>query len=114
MGAGWLILLVYAVLGFCLTVVLRSSGGAIAVGLVYVLIFEPLLSGILGSSQNLQWVAAAVPGQAVSSLRATMEGALEQSTLSLSNPVSAAMLLSAWAVFLGLISLLVFTRRDIR
>lgn len=113
LGAGWLILSTYAVLGLFLAVLVRGSGAAVAFGLVYVLILESLASSIAGQLPGGQAVGAVLPGGASQALTGTIgqQGGGAGSG-PLSSPFAALALLAGWLILLGALSALVFTRRD--
>lgn len=113
LGAGWLILSTYAILGLFLAVLVRGSGAAVAFGLVYVLILESLASSIAGQIPGGQAVGSVLPGGAAQALTGTIgqQGGAPVSG-PLSGPFAALALLAGWVLLLGAASALLFTRRD--
>lgn len=116
LGAGWLILSVYAVLGLFLAVLVKGSGAAIALGLLYVLILESIVSSIAGQLPSGGVIGSILPGGAAQSLAGAIgqQSPMATSTSSgpLSEPFAALALLAGWLVLFGALSFLLFTRRD--
>lgn len=113
LGAGWLILSTYAVLGLFFAVLVRGSGAAVAFGLVYVLILESILSSLAGQLPGGQSVGAVLPGGAAQTLVGAMgqQGGAAGSG-PLSSPFVALAVLAGWLVLLGALSMILFVRRD--
>lgn len=114
LGAGWLVLSVYAVLGLFLAVLVRGSGAAVAFGLVYVLIVEGIVSNLASQVPSAQVVSNALPGgaaQALASAIGQQGPAGAGASGALSSPFAALAILLGWLIVLGL-SVLLFTRRD--
>lgn len=112
LGAGWLVLSTYAVLGLFLAVLVRGSGAAVALGLVYVLILESVVSSIAGQIPGGQAVGSALPGGAAQALAGAIGEQGGAASGPLSGPVAATALLAGWLALLGALSALLFTRRD--
>jgi ABC-type transport system involved in multi-copper enzyme maturation permease subunit len=113
LGAGWLVLSVYAVLGLFLAVLVRGSGAAVAFGLVYVLVLESIISSSAGQIPGGQIVSNALPGGAAQALT----GAIGQQggptgSGALSSPFAALAILGSWLILLTGASILLFSRRD--
>lgn len=113
LGTSWLVLSTYAVLGLFLAVLVRGSGAAVALGLVYVLILESIISSLAGQIPGGQAVGGALPGGTAQ----TLVGAIGQpggaaGSGPLSGPFAATALLLGWLILLGALSILLFTRRD--
>ena len=116
MGAGWLIMMVYAVLGVCLGVALRGAAVAMAIGLAYALAFETLIDGFAGQSSLAQEIARALPGPNAGSLvghlfasaRGGAPGVVEVSGVFQSLSV-----LAAWGLIAAAGGALLFRWRDV-
>lgn len=62
MGAAWLIFMMWASMGMFLAVLFRQSALAVGLGLVYTLVIESILAGILGTSSSLSFIRKPLPG----------------------------------------------------
>lgn len=118
LGSGWLILVVGGMLGLTLATWLRSTGLAVGLGLVYVLVVESLFAGFAGQSTVIEAVAKLLPGVNAGGLAAALatvvpEAAGAPGVSDLVGAPRAALTLGVeLAVLLG-IGLLVFHRRDV-
>lgn len=112
-GAAWLILAAYAALGLLFAVLVRGAGAAIALGLIYVLVLESVISSAAGQIPGGQAVSSALPGGAANNLTSAIgQQAAAGGSGALSSPALAALLLAAWVLVAGAASILLFTRRD--
>lgn len=115
LGAGWLILAAYAALGFFLAVIFRSAAISIAIGLVYVVVVEGIITSLGGRGGRVgEIISNAVPGGATTNLT----GAFAPSAgLGASGPLAApslaAVVLGGYVVVLTGVAALVFLRRDV-
>jgi ABC-type transport system involved in multi-copper enzyme maturation permease subunit len=114
-GAAWLMLAVSAVIGAFLGLAFRTTGLAVGLGLVYVLVIESLIQGFAGQSSVVRVVAEALPGVNAGSLAASFVSG-SGGTPGLNQLVDAgqgALVLAAWGVGLSCIGLAIFRRQDI-
>jgi ABC-2 type transport system permease protein len=117
-GAAWLILSVGLGLGVAAAILLRNTGASIGIGLVYVLVIEGLLSGFAPASGLVSNIAKALPGINAGGLAngfvpPTEFGETAFGVGSLVSPTQGAWVLVAYAVGLGLLATLRFSRRDV-
>ncbi|MEU3296754.1 ABC transporter permease subunit [Streptomyces longwoodensis] len=117
-GAVWLISMAAASLGIVLSVLLRSTGAAIGVGLLWLLAVENLVSGLAGPLSALKTLQEVLIGPSAGSLAAALDptgrpSASVPGVVSVSGPLAASTVLAAYVVVcLGLSSMLV-SRRDV-
>ncbi|WP_406431820.1 hypothetical protein [Streptomyces sp. NBC_01589] len=117
-GAVWLISLAAASLGILLSILLRGTGAAIGVGLLWLLAVENLVSGLAGTLPALKWLQRLLIGPSAGSLATALDPSGKPNTsvpgvVSVSGPLTASLVLVAYVVVcLGLSSLLV-SRRDV-
>lgn len=112
LGAGWLVLAAYAALGLFFAVLVRGAGAAIALGLIYVLVLEGIVSSVAGQLPGGQAVSSVLPGGAAQNLAGSIGQSAAGGSGALSSPAIAALLLVAWVLIAGAASILLFTRRD--
>ncbi|MDX3353637.1 hypothetical protein PV703_09965 [Streptomyces sp. ME01-24h] len=117
-AAAWLISMAAASLGMFLAILLRGTGAAIGVGLLWLLAMENLVSGLTGILPALKGLQRLLIGPSAGSLAAALDpsgtaGTSVPGVVSVSGPVTASVVLTAYmAVFLAL-SALLLTRRDV-
>lgn len=118
-GAGWFILAVWAALGTFLAVLLRGASLAIAVGIVYALVTEGLISEFANRSGVLDAVSKIFLRPNAYSLVApfgTPVGSHDGPgayTGSLVDPGSSALVLAAYGIGFIAVAAFVFQRRDV-
>jgi ABC-2 type transport system permease protein len=116
-GAAWLVSMAAASLGMFLAILLRATGAAIGVGLMWLLAVENLVSGLAGILSALEWPQRLLIGPSAGSLATALDPTGKVNTsipgvVSVSGPVTASVVLAAYVVVcLGLSALLV-SRRD--
>ncbi|MFI9783036.1 ABC transporter permease [Kitasatospora sp. NPDC051984] len=116
-GAIWLISMAATSLGIFLAVLLRGTGAAIGVGLLWLLAVENLVSGLAGILSALKGVQKLLIGPCAGSLATALDPSGKPNTsipgvVSVAGPLTASIVLAAYVVvFLGLSALLV-SRRD--
>lgn len=113
LAAAWLILTVYAGLGFSLAILFRQSALALGVGLVYALVVEGLALGLLRTADVLKPVVSAFPGPNAGGLVGAFPSAGPVTAAPLMGAAQAAAVLAAYVVLFGLVSALVFRERDV-
>ncbi|MFC0597286.1 ABC transporter permease subunit [Streptomyces palmae] len=117
-GAAWLAGLAAASLGMLLAVLLRATGAAIGVGLLWLLAVESLVNGLGGALPALSGVRRALLGPNVGSLATALDPTGEANSsipgvVSVSGPLPATLVLAGYtALFLGL-AVWLLRRRDI-
>jgi ABC-2 type transport system permease protein len=116
LGAGFLILAVWASLGALLSTLLRSTALAIGLGLVYSLVLESVIFNLPINSESFTNARRFFPGQNSSSLADSFSGqppaGLVPPTPQIDGTQAALVLLAYTAVFIAL-SAFVFSRRDV-
>lgn len=116
-GAAWLVSVAAATLGFALAMALRSTGAALAVGLVWLLALENAVNG-LSFLLNVTPVQKVLLGPNAGSLAAAL-GATTQDdggtpgVVATAGPLSATLVLATYIVVLAAVSVLLASRRDI-
>ena len=65
LGAGWLVLAVFAAMGIFLATLFRGTGLAIGLGLVYLLVLESLFLGFPTENEAFRAIGRALPGRNV-------------------------------------------------
>ncbi len=119
LGAGWLVLAVFAGLGFFLATLFRGSSLAIGLGLVYVLVLESLFSSFATQSEAVETISKALPAGNTNSLVSSFSGSQQVAqagaTASTGNvdPTQATLVLAAYAIAFLVLSALLFRRRDV-
>jgi ABC-2 type transport system permease protein len=115
-GAGFLILAVWAALGALLSTLLRSTALSIGLGLVYSLVLETVIFNLPINSESFTNARRFFPGQNSSSLADSFSG---QPPAGIAPPSSqidgeqAALVLLAYTLAFVVIATLVFRRRDV-
>ena len=93
-GAAWLISMAAAALGMFLAILLRATGAAIGVGLLWLLALENLVSGLAGVLPALHWPQRLLIGPSAGSLATALDptGTVDSAVpgvVSVSGPVTA-------------------------
>lgn len=117
-GAVWLISVAAASLGIFLSILLRGTGAAIGVGLLWLLALENLVSGLAGTLPALKWVQRLLIGPSAGSLATALDPSGKPNTsipgvVSVSGPLSASLVLTAYVVVCLGLSCLFINRRDV-
>src|SRR5215212_5649433 len=114
LGAGTLILVVWAAFGFALATLFRSTALAVGLGLIYSFAVEPALSNLSTMNETLQSSVKFFPGVNTSALSFAFEAVedpgLRESFLSPAQSILVILLYTAAFIF---IAALVFRRRDV-
>lgn len=113
LGAGWLILAVWATLGALLATLLRSTALAVGIGLVYSLGLEGIITNLPIQNETYKDVIEFLPGQNSTFLAGSFS---EQGLASPQPPVDAwqaTLVLLAYTALFVLLAALVFRRRDV-
>jgi ABC-2 type transport system permease protein len=114
LGAAWLILTMYASLGFMLALLLRQTGVALGIGLIYALIVESLVVNLLGGADVFKPIVSAFPGANAGGLvRAFPTSGPRAAVPPLMGAGQASLVLAAYVVAFAAISALVFRTRDV-
>jgi ABC-2 type transport system permease protein len=111
-GAGALILVVWATFGFVLATLFRGTALAVGLGLIYAFVVEPVFSGLSALSETLQTITGFLPGENTTVLSVAFVGnpAFEGGG---PDPARSALVLIAYTVVFLLIAALVFRQRDV-
>lgn len=116
-AAGWLILVVGASLGAMLGMLLRATGIAIGLGLVYVSVIEGLIGGFAGQSEIIHDVATALPGINAGSLASGFGPNISEAgtpgMFEVVSPEQGALVLTAYALTFVALAMVVFIKRDV-
>jgi ABC-2 type transport system permease protein len=116
LGAGWLILAIWAALGVLLATLLRSTALSIGLGLVYSLVLETIIFNLPIQNKAFQDAREFFPGQnstfLANSFSGQTQGGLAPTEPPLDAPQAALVLLAYTAAFVALAAL-VFRRRDV-
>lgn len=115
-AASWLILGAWAALGFALGMVLRSTGLAIGLGLVYALVIETVLGALGFALSAFETVSRGLLGRNASALAESF-GQLNvgsgQSGAPVNAPATAALVLAAYVIGSLVVAAILFIRRDV-
>jgi ABC-2 type transport system permease protein len=112
LGAGWLILAVWATFGALLATLLRSTALAVGIGLVYSLGLEGIITNLPIQNQTYKDAIEFLPGRNSTSLVDSFSG--QGSTLSQPIDVAqATLVLLAYTAAFVLIAAFIFRRRDV-
>jgi ABC-type transport system involved in multi-copper enzyme maturation permease subunit len=117
-GAAWLISMAAAALGMFLAVLLRATGAAIGVGMLWLLALENLVSGLAGVLPALRWPQRLLIGPSAGSLATSLDptGTVDSAVpgvVSVSGPVTASVVLAGYVVVCVGLSALLMSRRDL-
>jgi ABC-2 type transport system permease protein len=116
LGTAWLVLSLYAGLGFALAVLFRQSALAVGLGLVYTLLVESLVLNLLGGADAFRGIVSVFPGSNAAALVATFPSAVVRSTAAVRASVSAVqatLVLAAYLAAFAVVSGVLFRWRDI-
>jgi ABC-2 type transport system permease protein len=107
LGAGTLILALWAAFGFALATLFRSTALAVGLGLIYAFAIEPVFAGLSTLSKFFQTIAELLPGvnTSVLSVAFFQEGTLD--------PARAALVMLLYIAVFVLIAALAFRQRDV-
>jgi ABC-2 type transport system permease protein len=113
-AASWLILGAWAALGFALGMVLRSTGLAIGLGLVYALVIETVISALGFALSAFESVSRGMLGRNASAL-ADAFGQINPNggPGPVNPPATAALVLAAYVIGSLVVAAVFFTRRDV-
>lgn len=115
-AASWLILGAWAALGFALGMVLRSTGLAIGLGLVYALVIETVIAALGFALSAFETVSRGLLGRNASALAESF-GQLNvgggQSGAPVNAPATAALVLAAYVIGSLVVAAILFIRRDV-
>jgi ABC-2 type transport system permease protein len=114
LAATWLIAFCYAMLGAGLGFVFRQSAAALGVGLIYVVVIQTILVGVLGAffSGDFKWVTKLFDSQNAGSLVDSFLGS-RGAHAALVGPTEAVFVLLGYIVILAAVSGILARRRDI-
>ncbi|CAG6397822.1 ABC transporter permease [Streptomyces cocklensis] len=117
-GAIWLVAMASASVGVFLSILLRSTGAAIGVGLLWLLAVENLVSGLTGPLPALKGVQRLLIGPCTGSLATALDPSGKPNTsvpgvVSVSGPLTASLVLAAYVVMCLSLSSFLISRRDI-
>lgn len=111
LGAGALMLVVWAAFGFALATLFRNTALAVGLGLIYSFAVEPALSNLSTMNESLQSLVRFLPGTNTAALSFAFEDpGLRESLLS---PAQSTLVVLAYTVVFILAAALVFWRRDV-
>lgn len=116
LGAAWLVSLAAASLGFALAIAFRSTGTALAVGLVWLLALENAVNG-LSFLLDVTAVQKVLLGPNAGSLAAALGASTQDDggtpgVVATSTPLVACLVLAGYVVVLAAISVTLIRRRD--
>jgi ABC-2 type transport system permease protein len=115
-AASWLILGAWAALGFALGMVLRSTGLAIGLGLVYALVIETVIAALGFALCAFETVSRGLLGRNASALAESF-GQLNvgggQNGAPVNAPATAALVLAAYVIGSLVVAAILFIRRDV-
>ena len=115
-AASWLILGAWAALGFALGMVLRSTGLAIGLGLVYALVIETVIAALGFALSAFETVSRGLLGRNASALAESF-GQLNvgggQNGAPVNAPATAALVLAAYVIGSLVVAAILFIRRDV-
>jgi ABC-2 type transport system permease protein len=115
-AASWLILGAWSALGFALGMVLRSTGLAIGLGLVYALVIETVISALGFALDAFESLSRGLLGRNGSALADAFLSDLNvrgPQQVPVNPPATAALVLAVYVIGSLLIAAFVFTRRDV-
>lgn len=116
LGAGWLILAAWGSIGLALGFLLRGTGLAVGLGLVYAFVIESIIAALVGASPILEAVARGLVGVNAGALAASfgpeLPPSLGGSQLEVA-PALAAAVLGAYVVAGVAVAALVVRARDV-
>jgi ABC-2 type transport system permease protein len=111
LGAGALMLVVWAAFGFALATLFRNTALAVGLGLIYSFAIEPALSNLSTMNESLQSLVRFLPGTNTAALSFAFEDpGLREGLLS---PAQSTLVVLVYTVVFILTAALVFWRRDV-
>ncbi len=118
-GSAWLVSMAAASLGIFLSTLLRATGAAIGVGLLWLLALENLVSALAGALPLLKGLQRLLVGPSAGSLATALDpsGTVDSSVpgvVSVSGPLTASLVLTAYVVVFLSLSAYLISRRDVR
>jgi ABC-2 type transport system permease protein len=114
LGAGTLILVLWAAFGFALATLFRSTALAVGLGLIYAFPVETVFSGLSSLNDSLRSVADFLPGENTSALSQAFQTAGNPAFQEASiDPARSVLVMLLYAAVFVLITALVFRRRDV-
>lgn len=115
MGAAWLILSTWTVLGVALAVLFRGVAGSIGAGLTYVFVVEGLIAGLLRGVPGLKEVLSILPGVNGGGLVGAFRSTVTQrgAPTPLVSAGRGAVTLAIYLVVFTVITALIVRRRDL-
>ena len=116
LGAGWLVLAVFAAMGLFLATLFRGSGLAIGLGLVYLLVLEGLFLSLPVENETFQSISKTLPGRNALDLTLAFGDAPQPFPMpgGTIEPAQAALVLAAYLVGLLALAALLFHRREVK
>jgi ABC-type transport system involved in multi-copper enzyme maturation permease subunit len=112
-GAAWLILSMYAQLGFALAILLKQTALALGAGLVYAVVVESIVLNLLRTADVLENVIRAFPGANATALVAAFPSSGAREVAPLVGAGQASVVLVAYIGLFAVVSGLVFRARDV-
>lgn len=114
-AAGWLILGLWCAFGAFLGILTRGTSLAIGIGLIYVLLLEGLLGGVLGQLEIVRTIRQFLPGANAGALVTSFGTAIEQQVAQepIAGPARATLVVALYLVACLLLSAVLFRRRDL-
>ncbi len=115
LGTAWLVLSMYAGLGFALAVLFRQAALAVGIGLVYTLVIESLVLNLLGNVDAFRTIVSAFPGTNASALIASFPSQARSAAAARHtvDALQATLVLLAYVALFGTVAGLVFRARDV-
>jgi ABC-type transport system involved in multi-copper enzyme maturation permease subunit len=114
LGAGVLILIVWALFGFALATLFKGTALAVGLGLIYAFTIEPVFSGLLDLSESLRGVNGFLLGTNTSALSQAFQTASNPMlTGDFIDPAQSVLVMLIYATVFVLVVALVFRRRDV-
>jgi ABC-2 type transport system permease protein len=115
LGTAWLIMSMYAGLGFVLAVLFRQPALAVGIGLVYMLVIESIVLNLLGSAEAFRSIVSAFPGSNASALIGSFPSPVRgaQALAHGIGALQATLVVAAYTVLFGAVAGLAFRARDI-
>jgi len=115
-GATWLILACYSLLGLALGIVFRQAAAAVGLGVIYLVLIQTILVRFVsGLSSGYHWLLKAFDGESAGSLVQSFGTAIPDphTPPALMTGTEAALVLTAYAVALAVVSGGLIWRRDV-
>jgi ABC-2 type transport system permease protein len=113
-ATGWLILGAWAALGFALGMILRSTGLAIGLGLVYALVIETLIGALGFGLAAFENVSRGLLGRNASALAESFgQVTVGGGQAPINPPATSALVLAAYVIGSLVVAAILFVRRDV-